>query len=89
MAAPQASPEWTYFSNFIEGTEFAVEEAANIVFKGVIPTAHRQQEHHRGVPIKPRQVEENDEEASARIARDLPNTWVFCCVQTSDRKALK
>ncbi len=26
-----------YFSNFIEGTEFAVEEASAIVFKGVIP----------------------------------------------------
>jgi len=26
-----------YFSNFIEGTEFSVEEAENIVFKGVIP----------------------------------------------------
>ena len=27
-----------YFSNFIEGTEFSVEEAADIVFEGVIPT---------------------------------------------------
>jgi len=27
-----------YFSNFIEGTEFTVEEAADIVFNGVIPT---------------------------------------------------
>lgn len=27
----------TYFSNFIEGTEFAVEEARAIVFEGVIP----------------------------------------------------
>ena len=27
-----------YFSNFIEGTEFAVEEAADIVFRGFIPT---------------------------------------------------
>ena len=26
-----------YFSNFIEGTEFEVEEALNIVFRGVIP----------------------------------------------------
>ncbi len=26
-----------YFSNFIEGTEFSVEEAENIVFNGVIP----------------------------------------------------
>jgi len=28
-----------YFSNFIEGTEFAVDEAADIVFKGHIPKA--------------------------------------------------
>ena len=28
-----------YFSNFIEGTEFAIEEAAEIVFKGHIPRA--------------------------------------------------
>ena len=27
-----------YFSNFIEGTEFSLEEAADIVFEGVIPT---------------------------------------------------
>jgi hypothetical protein len=27
-----------YFSNFIEGTEFAVEEAADIIFRGFIPT---------------------------------------------------
>lgn len=26
-----------YFSNFIEGTEFSVEEAAHIVFEGIIP----------------------------------------------------
>ena len=26
-----------YFSNFIEGTEFAVEEAADIVFRGAVP----------------------------------------------------
>ena len=26
-----------YFSNFIEGTEFAVDEAAGIVFRGVVP----------------------------------------------------
>ena len=26
-----------YFSNFIEGTEFAVDEAASIVFRGVVP----------------------------------------------------
>ena len=26
-----------YFSNFIEGTEFAVDEAADIAFRGVVP----------------------------------------------------
>ena len=30
-----------YFSNFIEGTEFAVDEAADIVFRGVIPNERR------------------------------------------------
>jgi hypothetical protein len=30
-----------YFSNFIEGTEFAVEEAEDIVFKGHIPAGRR------------------------------------------------
>ena len=43
--APGRGPESTatlaffeaYFSNFIEGTEFAVDEAADIVFRGVIP----------------------------------------------------
>lgn len=34
-----------YFSNFIEGTEFAVEEAADIVFRGVIPRARPQDAH--------------------------------------------
>ncbi len=34
-----------YFSNFIEGTEFAVEEAADIVFEGRIP-AERPQDAH-------------------------------------------
>jgi fido (protein-threonine AMPylation protein) len=34
-----------YFSNFIEGTEFAVEEAAAIVFDGVIP-ANRPADAH-------------------------------------------
>ena len=34
-----------YFSNFIEGTEFAVEEAAGIVFRGVIP-AERPRDAH-------------------------------------------
>jgi hypothetical protein len=34
-----------YFSNFIEGTEFAVEEAADIVFKGHIPRARPEDAH--------------------------------------------
>jgi hypothetical protein len=34
-----------YFSNFIEGTEFAVNEAADIVFKGHIPTARPEDAH--------------------------------------------
>jgi len=34
-----------YFSNFIEGTEFAVEEAADIVFKGRIPRARPEDAH--------------------------------------------
>jgi hypothetical protein len=35
-----------YFSNFIEGTEFAVDEAAEIVFKGHIPKARPEDAHH-------------------------------------------
>ncbi|WP_225308892.1 Fic family protein [Hypericibacter adhaerens] len=34
-----------YFSNFIEGTEFAVGEAADIVFRGVIPQERPQDAH--------------------------------------------
>jgi hypothetical protein len=34
-----------YFSNFIEGTEFAVEEAADIVFRGAIPNERPQDAH--------------------------------------------
>jgi hypothetical protein len=34
-----------YFSNFIEGTEFAVDEAASIVFKGRIPKARPADAH--------------------------------------------
>ena len=34
-----------YFSNFIEGTEFEVEEAFDIVFRGVIPAARPQDAH--------------------------------------------
>ena len=51
--APDRSPEGNatlaffeaYFSNFIEGTEFAVEEAADIVFRGVIPNERPQDAH--------------------------------------------
>ena len=43
--APDRGPEGSatlaffeaYFSNFIEGTEFAVDEAADIVFRGAVP----------------------------------------------------
>jgi len=34
-----------YFSNFIEGTEFAVDEAADIVFKGHIPSGRPEDAH--------------------------------------------
>ncbi|KAF0128004.1 MAG: filamentation induced by cAMP protein Fic [Xanthobacteraceae bacterium] len=34
-----------YFSSFIEGTEFAVEEAADIVFRGVIPNERPEDAH--------------------------------------------
>lgn len=34
-----------YFSNFIEGTEFEVEEAAHIIFEGKIPTDRPQDAH--------------------------------------------
>ena len=51
--APERAPEGNatlafyeaYFSNFIEGTEFAVEEAADIVFRGVIPNERPQDAH--------------------------------------------
>ena len=51
--APEREPEGNatlafyeaYFSNFIEGTEFAVEEAADIVFRGVIPNERPQDAH--------------------------------------------
>ena len=51
--APDRTPEGNatlaffeaYFSNFIEGTEFAVEEAADIVFRGVIPNERPEDAH--------------------------------------------
>ena len=48
----QTEKEWhhlsffeAYFSNFIEGTEFAVSEAEDIIFKGSIPTNRPQDAH--------------------------------------------
>lgn len=39
-------PFWeAYFSNFIEGTEFAPDEAAHIVFEGVIPEGRAEDAH--------------------------------------------
>jgi hypothetical protein len=51
--APERGPEAmatlaffeAYFSNFIEGTEFAVEEAADIVFRGTIPNERPEDAH--------------------------------------------
>lgn len=51
--APDRTPESkatlaffeAYFSNFIEGTEFAVEEAADIIFRGVIPNERPEDAH--------------------------------------------
>ena len=46
-AAEQATLAFfeAYFSNFIEGTEFEVSEAADIVFRGVIPEERPQDAH--------------------------------------------
>jgi fido (protein-threonine AMPylation protein) len=35
----------SYFSNFIEGTEFEVQEAADIIFKGMIPKGRPEDAH--------------------------------------------
>ena len=51
--APDRGPEGNatlaffeaYFSNFIEGTEFAVGEAADIVFRGIIPKERPEDAH--------------------------------------------
>ena len=51
--APRRGPESratlaffeAYFSNFIEGTEFAVEEAADIVFRGAMPEQRPEDAH--------------------------------------------
>jgi hypothetical protein len=49
LARPTSGPALpffeAYFSNFIEGTEFAVEEAADIVFKGHIPSTRPEDAH--------------------------------------------
>jgi hypothetical protein len=49
LARPTAGPALpffeAYFSNFIEGTEFAVDEAAEIVFQGHIPKARPEDAH--------------------------------------------
>jgi len=49
LARPRDGPALpffeAYFSNFIEGTEFAVDEAADIVFKGHIPKGRPEDAH--------------------------------------------
>lgn len=57
LPAPRSAPKRTgeananlaffdaYFSNFIEGTEFSVDEARDIVFEGVIPQERPQDAH--------------------------------------------
>jgi len=49
LAKPEDGPALpffeAYFSNFIEGTEFAVDEAADIVFHGHIPKARPEDAH--------------------------------------------
>ena len=57
-----------YFSNYIEGTEFAVEEAADIVFNGVIPRERPEDAHD--ILGTFRIV--SDETQMARTPRDFP-----------------
>lgn len=50
MTPPMARWEWlaffeAYFSNFIEGTEFGVDEARRIAVEGVVPMARPQDAH--------------------------------------------
>jgi len=50
MAPPMARWEWlpffeAYFSNFIEGTEFGVDEARRIAVEGLVPAARPQDAH--------------------------------------------
>jgi hypothetical protein len=69
-----------YFSNFIEGTEFAVDEAAEIIFKGQIPKARPADAHdvlgtwklvsnHMEMSRLPRRLEELVELLQSRHAR--------------------
>lgn len=57
-----------YFSNFIEGTEFEVSEAADIVFRGVIPRDRSEDAHD--VLGTWRVV--SDRSALARLPNDVP-----------------
>ncbi|MGE3689771.1 MAG: Fic family protein [Novosphingobium sp.] len=52
-----------YFSNFIEGTEFSVEEAAEIVFEGVIPAE--------------RPADAHDVLGTFRVVSDLPHMKIL------------
>src|SRR5207245_11610100 len=56
-----------YFSNFIEGTEFAVDEAADIVFKGHIPKARPEDAHD----VLGTWKVVSDEHEMSRLPRDL------------------
>jgi Fic family protein len=58
-----------YFSNYIEGTEFAVEEAVDIVFKGVIPEDRPEDAHD--VLGTYRIV--SDKKDMKRVSRDFEN----------------
>ncbi|MDT8329164.1 MAG: Fic family protein [Roseovarius sp.] len=57
-----------YFSNFIEGTEFEVSEAADIVFRGLIPRGRPEDAHD--VLGTWRVV--SDRSGLARLPKDLP-----------------
>lgn len=58
----------SYFSNFIEGTEFSVDEAREIVFDGVIPTERPEDAHD---VLGTFRVVSDDNELS-RVAADFP-----------------
>jgi Fic/DOC family protein len=78
-----------YFSNFIEGTEFAVEEAADIVFKGHIPPARTEDAHDilgtwkivsdahemARLPRNPDDLEGLLKDRHARIMEGRPDKW--------------